>query len=326
MAAPKIIFGAGGIGTTEKGFTFTWDTAESVSALLSTLSTLNITELDGGASYPPGNPWNTETLLGDAKATEKGFVIDSKVAIHGGNRQDENGVSSSLNKSLQLLGGEKVRTLYSHMPDYATPIEATAAAYHKEFLAGKFERLGLSNYPPDTLEKYIEVCEANQYVKPTVYQGHYNAIMRGHEENLFPILRKHGIKYYAYSPLAGGFLTGKLTFKTRDTNLARTRWEGDSKMDYYSSTFDRPEIHSALQTLHAVCEKHNLSLTGVCLRWLMHHSQLGEGDGIILGAKRIDQLESNVVDCRKGPLPGELVKAVEGMWEEVKGLVKPTWM
>ncbi|KAH6664974.1 NADP-dependent oxidoreductase domain-containing protein [Halenospora varia] len=326
MAPPKIVFGAGGIGATEKGFTFTWDTAESVSSLLSTLSSLGITELDGGASYPPGNPWHTETLLGEAKAAEKGFIIDSKVAIHGGNRQDENGIATSLDKSLEILGVDKVRTLYSHAPDHVTPVEETARAYHTQFMAGKFERLGLSNYSPEKLEKYLEVCERHNYIKPTVYEGLYNAIARGHEEKLLPVLRKHGIRYYAYSPLAGGFLTGKLTLQREETSLVRTRWEGESKMDYYSNTFDKPELHSALQRLHSVCEEHSLSLTEVSLRWLMHHSVLEKDDGVILGAKRIDQLESNVADCKKGPLPMELVEAVEEMWEAVKGFVEPTWM
>ena len=50
----------------------------------------------------------------------------------------------------------------------------------------------------------------------------------------------------------------------------------------------------------------------------MHHSVLGEGDGIILGATRIDQLKGNVEMCKKGPLDEELVNAVEELWEAVK--------
>ena len=51
----------------------------------------------------------------------------------------------------------------------------------------------------------------------------------------------------------------------------------------------------------------------------MHHSALGPGDGVILGAKRVEQLESNVQHCIKEPLPEELIKAVEAMWEEIEG-------
>ena len=141
MSAPNLLFGAGGIGTTANSFTFTWDTPEAVTLLLDTLQNLGITELDSASSYPPGNPWNTETLLGQAKAGERGFIIDTKVAPHDRRRLDEQGISSSIDKSLALLGVRSVRVLYSHAPDLKTPIEETAAAFHKQYLAGKFEKV-----------------------------------------------------------------------------------------------------------------------------------------------------------------------------------------
>lgn len=142
MSTPKLLFGAGSIGTTAKSFTFTWDTPEAVSSLLDALENLGITELDSAAAYPPGNPWNAERLLGQAKAGKRGFIIDTKV-IPVGNRLNEQGISFSVDKSLALLGVNGVRVLYSHMPDLKTPIEETAAAYHQQYLAGKFEKVNL---------------------------------------------------------------------------------------------------------------------------------------------------------------------------------------
>ena len=121
------------------------------------------------------------------------------------------------------------------------------------------------------------------------------------------------------SPLGGGFLTGKVTFAPPSgDSLARTRWAGESAMAYYPKTFDKPAMHNALRQLNKSCEAYSVSLTEVSLRWLMHHSALGPGDGVILGAKRVEQLEANVCDCRKEPLPEDLRKAVESMWEEVE--------
>ena len=58
----------------------------------------------------------------------------------------------------------------------------------------------------------------------------------------------------------------------------------------------------------------------------MHHSVLTAGDAVILGAKRVEQLESNVAECRKGPLDAEMLRAVEEMWEEVCGdVVVEAW-
>ena len=146
MATPKIVFGAGSIGTTEKSFTFTWDTPDAVSSVLTKLSELDITELDSAAVYPPGNPWNTETLLGQSEAAKKGFIIDTKIEatkIDTRERQkltDEH-IASSTEKSLRLLGVEKVKILYAHVPDTSTPTEVTAKAFHKQFVAGRFEKV-----------------------------------------------------------------------------------------------------------------------------------------------------------------------------------------
>lgn len=139
MTIPNLVFGAGGIGHTEKSFTFTWDTPEAVSELLDKLKNLDILQLDSSASYPPGNPWHTETLLGEANAVEKGFIIDTKILRYGG-LNDAN-IASSVEQSLNLLGSPKIRILYAHQPDPNTPLEETAAAFHKQFLAGKFEKV-----------------------------------------------------------------------------------------------------------------------------------------------------------------------------------------
>lgn len=95
--------------------------------------------------------------------------------------------------------------------------------------------------------------------------------------------------------------------------LTRTRFDGESKHKYFVNTFDKPEMHDKIRSLNATCQEFGLSLAEVCLRYLMHHSKLGNGDAIILGAKRLQQLEANVEDCRKGPLPQAMVKAVESV-------------
>jgi aflatoxin B1 aldehyde reductase len=141
---PHLVFGAGGIGVTEKSFTYTWADPEPVKSLLSVLQKLNVIELDSAASYPPGNPWNTETLLGQAEAVQGGFIIDSKVLVRRGEQSlHDEGIESSIDKTLDLLGSKKVRTLYAHAPDQNTTLEVTAAAFDKQYKAGKFERVSI---------------------------------------------------------------------------------------------------------------------------------------------------------------------------------------
>src|SRR5579859_3389464 len=88
--------------------------------------------------------------------------------------------------------------MYLHAPDRTTPFAETMEAIDKEYRAGKFEEFGLSNFNAAEVEECVKICRKNGYVIPTVYQGHYNAITRGAEKGLFPVLRKHGMRFYAF--------------------------------------------------------------------------------------------------------------------------------
>jgi aflatoxin B1 aldehyde reductase len=72
--------------------------------------------------------------------------------------------------------------MYLHAPDRTTPFAETMEAVDKEYRAGKFEEFGLSNFNATEVEECVEI----DYVVPTVYQGHYNAITRGAEKGLSP--------------------------------------------------------------------------------------------------------------------------------------------
>lgn len=88
--------------------------------------------------------------------------------------------------------------MYLHVPDRQTPFEETAKAINEEFLQGKFKKFGLSNYTAEEVKKFIDICEQNGYVKPSIHQAHYNAIARGAEKELMPLLRQHNMAFYAY--------------------------------------------------------------------------------------------------------------------------------
>lgn len=103
---PTILFGAGGIG--KGAITHTWTSASDTSLLLDTLLELGLTQLDSAAGYPPGAPWETERLLGETKAAERGFVIDSKILAGGGGSLTEEKIFASVAKTLELLGVKQV--------------------------------------------------------------------------------------------------------------------------------------------------------------------------------------------------------------------------
>ena len=71
----------------------------------------------------------------------------------------------------------------------------------------------------------MEIAAEENLVMPSVYQGQYNVFCRGYEDELFPVLREFGIDFEATSPLAGGFLTGKLSYSPSPEQLEGTRFE-----------------------------------------------------------------------------------------------------
>lgn len=117
------------------------------------------------------------------------------------------------------------------------------------------------------------------------------------------------------SPLAGGFLTGKAT--SGDTK--GTRFEAGNKMGgAHSNWYDKPIMHEAVAKLQDFIQPLGLTLPEVAMRWLMYHSALGEGDGIIIGGSKLEQIEGNLRDVKKGVLPESVIKVVEEVWEMVR--------
>jgi aflatoxin B1 aldehyde reductase len=133
-------------------------------------------------------------------------------------------------------------------------------------------------------------------------------LFREPENDILPILHKYDISFMAYSPLAGGFLTGLLT---KGIDLEGTRFEkGNKTGDWYKRTYDKAAMHSTVTELQKQCQRHGLRITEVALRWLYYHSRLTERDGIILGASSEKQIRQNMEDISNGPLPDKILTLV----------------
>lgn len=166
--------------------------AEDVKELLNAFHNRGYRQLDTATLYP-----GSEHRLGEAEASSH-FTIHTKV--HSGQPGDHEAskLKASVAKSLTELKTDSVETMFLHVPDRQTPFEEVAKAMDELAKSGAFKRFGLSNYSPDEVQKFIDICDKHGYVKPSVYQGHYNALVRGGEEALFPLLRQHGMSFFAY--------------------------------------------------------------------------------------------------------------------------------
>lgn len=117
-------------------------------------------------------------------------------------------------------------------------------------------------------------------------------------------------------PLAAGFLTGKLV----NNDHAGTRFGDDHPLGQFAQKlFGAEDLRSAMRSFDAAVKAHNLTSIEVAVRWLAHHSELRDGDGIVLGASKTVQIRETVLMIAKGPLPGDVVKIAENLWSAVEG-------
>jgi aflatoxin B1 aldehyde reductase len=132
------------------------------------------------------------------------------------------------------------------------------------------------------------------------------------------------MSFYAFNPLAGGWLTGRYHRDTSDSSL-----EPGSRFDpnrlqgkMYRARFWNDAFFSALELVRGA--KGELRESEIALRWMMHHSQLKKelGDKVIIGASSDAQLVQNMEDFEKGPLSSEMLKAVDNAWDMCRGV---TW-
>ncbi|KAI0062627.1 aflatoxin B1-aldehyde reductase [Artomyces pyxidatus] len=225
-------------------------------------------------------------------------------------------------ESVKALNGVKIRTLYLHAPDRSVPVEDTLGAVNDLYKEGVFESLGLSNYLSWEVSEIVAICRLKGYVLPTIYEGIYNCIDRVNEDELFPCLRKFNIRFAAYSPLAGGFLTNAHLDEPDGVGLAgNARFNPASP---FSQHYIPRYAHSVpvLRELKTLGEKHGLQLNEIAVRWIVHHSQMRPSDvGAIYGGSKPESIERALTDHAKGPLPQEIVEALEDAWLRVKAKV-----
>ena len=196
----------------------------------------------------------------------------------------------------------------------------TLKAVDELYKEGKFKRFGISNYFSWEVSELVTIAKANGWIQPTVYQGLYNCIHRIVEAELFPCLRKHGISFYLFNPVAGGILVGRYQ-DASGSDKPNSRFDPNTAQgkNYRARYFD-PATFEAVKIIGEAASKEGLTLGECALRWLNHHSALKKdaGDAIIVGASSPKHLEENLADLEKGPLPNSVVQAIDRAWKTVK--------
>lgn len=131
-----------------------------------------------------------------------------------------------------------------------------------------------------------------------------------------------------FNPLAGGLLSGKYKSVVDKPTEGRFSDGFGFQGEEYRDRYFRSSMFSALEILELVVVKHGLTLAEVALRWCVHHSALrvtnGE-DGVIIGFSNLAQLQSDLGDIEKDPLPAEVVATLDRAWSMVQGDASNYW-
>ncbi|KAL4786375.1 NADP-dependent oxidoreductase domain-containing protein [Aspergillus varians] len=280
-------------------------------------------EVDTARAYISGEQ---EAFTAQAKWKERGLTLATKVHPSTPGDHKPNALREKFEVSLKELGTNQVDIFYLHAPDRSVPFAETLEAVNELHKEGKFVHLGLSNYTAFEVAEIVTICNERGWVRPTIFQAMYNAITRSIETELIPACKRYGIDIVVYNPLAGGILSGK--YKTKDIPAEGRYSDNAASGSMYRKRYFRDATFEALAVIEPVAQKHGLTLPEIALRWIHHHSKLNidDGrDGIIIGVSSFAQLESNLKDVQKGPLPEDVVEALDKAWLTAKPTAPNYW-
>jgi len=322
----KVVFGAMTLGKEGAEQVRVHD-LEEAGRILDVFQKYGHNEIDTAYTYTNGT---SEEYLGKIDHQKRGIVVDTK--LHPRNNGEFKITHSPadlrkfLEDQLKKLNTTSIDMWYFHGPDRTVPYEDSMRTVNELYKEGKFKRFGLSNYQSWEVAYIVCICDKNGWIKPTAYQGVYNAIHRVVEPELFPCLRKFGLSFYAFNPLAGGFFTGRFSRDAAPEPGSRfdpTKPQGQN----YRARYWKEEYWTALDLIQAVATKYSLTLAEIALRWMNHHSLLKKeyGDNVLMGASSTAHLEQNLIDLEKGPLPEEVVTVLDQAWELVRPVASKYW-
>jgi aryl-alcohol dehydrogenase-like predicted oxidoreductase len=214
----RVIFGCGNFGGlgSSPALRGEGDDRERALALLDQARDLGFTRFDTANTYGGGA---SETVLGEwltrqGATYRQRIEVATKVGNPVGCPPGERPLSSAqvahhLDTSLRRLRLEQIGLYYLHEFDPATPLEETLEAVSLALAAGKIARFGVSNATLDDLLAVLRLADGPLAAAFTHVQNGFNRLQTGDLDGVIPLIRKHGLRYVAFSPLAGGLLSGK---------------------------------------------------------------------------------------------------------------------
>lgn len=297
----KLCFGTWRFGHSSDGVVET--TRDEAHELLDEVHEQGVNFIDTANRYgdPPGS---SESYLGEwlADHEREDFVIASKVGLDVEAGQNRSGLSRKhirwqIDQTLERLNTDYVDLYYIHRLDDRTPISETLTTLTRLVEEGKVRHLGASTMAAWELTELLWESDANGLESIDVVQPPVDATLQNWQRyerfdlhRYLEVCHKHDIGVVPYSPLAGGFLTGKYQ---RDDDAP----EG-SRLDLDPSNFERKYLSDrawdVLDAVREVAKEVDATPAQVALRWVIEQDQFTGGMVPLTGARTAEQLQENV--------------------------------
>jgi len=277
----------GGIGSAPELFGRGEDEAQAF-ALLDAAREHGITLLDTANSYGGGRceEW-IGRWMADRGAREE-MVVTTKVRMRVGPAPGDEGLSArhireQVEASLRRLRTDRIDLYLAHEQDHGVPIEETLKAFDDAIRAGKVRHCGLSNYPASGLAEAAEAASRLGLAAPANLQSGYSLLdQSAATEGIFDACAAHHVAFTAYSPLAGGWLSGKYKPSTPYPPGSRMRLRPDPYAGWVNE-----ETFKTIAGLEDAAALRGVSLPVLALAWALGDPAVS---AIIVGPRRPAQL------------------------------------
>jgi aryl-alcohol dehydrogenase-like predicted oxidoreductase len=291
IAVSRVILGCGnfgGIGSAP-AFFGQGESRDDAFAIMDAAWALGITTFDTADAYGGGR---SETTIGEWLRSKGPEVRDNLVLTTKTFNPMDEGADRGLSRarilrqmeaSLRRLGVDRVPLYMAHAWDEETPVEESLLAFDELVRMGKVGAVGASNVTGQQLAEALEISELEGIVRYEWAQNGYSLLERGAEEDVLPVCREHGLGFTPFSPLGGGWLTGKYRRGEDPPAGSRMTTRPEPYVDFVN---DR--VFDGLEELAAQARERGVSTAGLSLAWALSHPDV---TAAVVGPRRPEHLD-----------------------------------
>ena len=197
----------------------------------------------------------------------------------------------ALDASLRRLDVDSVDLYQVHGFDPLTPLDETLRFLDDAVSAGKISYAGLSNYTGWQVQKVVDLAERHGLARPVTLQPQYNLLVREIEWEIVPACESTGLGLLPWSPLGGGWLTGKYRKDARPSGVSRLGENPDRGVEAYDRRSTAQRTWDVIDAVQAVASGRGVTMAQVALAWLVDRPRVSS---VILGARTVEQLRDNL--------------------------------